>query len=195
MSVTGNVRHRAGIRVHRVTRLRDSDVTERDGCRLTTPARTMSDLAPRVPPRELARAIEEAQVLRLVTRNELLALPPSRSSPALRRAIEAAAEPALTRSEAERRFVALIRDARLPQPRTNVRLGPYEVDFHWPDQRLVVEVDGFAFHSTRAAFERDRLRDANLQAAGQRVTRVTWRQIVYEPAALIGRLAGALAAP
>jgi len=189
VSVARNVRRREGVRVHRVARLGSADVTVRDGCRLTTPARTLSDLACELAPREFSRAVEEAQVQRLVTRHELLTLLPSRRSPALRDAIE---EPSLTRSEAERRLLDVIRSARLPRPRTNVRVGFHEVDFHWPEQRLVVEVDGFAFHSTRAAFERDRLRDAQLQAAGQRVIRVTWRQITHEPAALIARLAAAL---
>ena len=99
----------------------------------------------------------------------------------------------MTRSEAERRLLALIRRARLPIPRTNVRIGRHEVDFHWPEQRLVLEVDGYAFHSSRRAFERDRLRDAELQALGQRVMRATWRQIEREPQALLVLIAGALA--
>jgi len=192
VSAAGNLRRHGGVRVHRVARLHSADITVRDGCRLTTPARTLADLASHLATRELQRAVEEAQVQRLVTRHELLTLLPSRSSPALRRAIEDHQEPALTRSEAERRLLDLIRSAQLPPPRTNTRVGRYEVDFFWPDQRLVVEVDGFAFHSTRAAFERDRLRDANLHAAGRRVMRVTWRQIAREPEALIARLATAL---
>ena len=98
-------------------------------------------------------------------------------------------EPAYTRSEAERRLLELIRAARLPLPRTNARVGPYEVDFLWPDASLVVEVDGFAFHSTRAAFERDRRRDAELHRAGLHVLRVTWRQIEDEPEALVASVA------
>jgi very-short-patch-repair endonuclease len=98
-------------------------------------------------------------------------------------------EPARTRSEAERRLLELIRAARLPEPQTNARVGPYEADFLWPEARLVVEVDGYAFHSTRAAFERDRRRDAELQALGQQVMRVTWRQIEDESEALFASLA------
>ena len=74
-----------------------------------------------------------------------------------------------------------------------MRLGPYEVDFLWREQRLVVEVDGFAYHSDRAAFERDRRRDADLAALGYTVVRVTWRQLVDEPAAVVARVAQALA--
>ncbi len=74
-----------------------------------------------------------------------------------------------------------------------MRLCGFEVDFLWRDQRLVVEVDGFAFHSSRAAFEKDRLRDAELQARGFRVLRVTWRQIVDRKEATLARIAQALA--
>ena len=97
--------------------------------------------------------------------------------------------PTLTRSEAEERFLALVRAARLPPPECNTRIGPYEVDFLWRSERLVVEVDGYAFHSSRLAFERDRRRDADLQTQGYSVMRFTWRQIVQEPVALVACLA------
>jgi very-short-patch-repair endonuclease len=117
---------------------------------------------------------------------------PRRGSRALRAALDG--EPALTRSEAERRLLALIRAARLPRPETNVRVEGYEVDFLWRPQRLIVEVDGFAYHSSRHAFERDRARDAALQAAGYRVVRFTWRQIAYDSHALVAQLSRLLAA-
>jgi very-short-patch-repair endonuclease len=67
------------------------------------------------------------------------------------------------------------------------------VDFLWPEQRLIVETDGFGAHGTRRAFERDRQRDARLQAAGYRVLRFTWRQLLDEPEVVAARLAAALA--
>jgi len=88
----------------------------------------------------------------------------------------------------------LIRAARLPAPLTNTKIGAYEVDFLWPAERLVVEVDGFAFHGPRAAFERDRRRDAELQALGYRVLRITWRRLVEEPEAVVALIAAALSA-
>jgi very-short-patch-repair endonuclease len=94
---------------------------------------------------------------------------------------------------AEARLLELIRAARLPRPQTNVRIGRYEVDLVWHAQRVVVEVDGYEFHSSRQPFERDRIRDAELQAAGYGVLRVTWRQIVHEPEAVLARLAALLA--
>ena len=66
------------------------------------------------------------------------------------------------------------------------------MDAVWPEQRLVVEVDGYAFHRTREAFERDRRRDARLLVAGYRVLRVTWRRLTREPEQVIALIAGAL---
>jgi very-short-patch-repair endonuclease len=139
----------------------------------------------------------EAQARRLTTRSDLaalLALGPRAGVAALRPLLDADAPPSLTRSQAEERLLALIRAADLPPPETNVRIDGLEVDFLWRDARLIVEVDGFAFHSSRTAFERDRARDAVLAAAGYRVIRVTWRQIVNRPEALIARIATAVRA-
>ena len=171
-------RPRRGIQVHRATSL-NAAVHLR--LPLTTPAQTLHDLAPLLPQHHLDRAVEEA-VIRGLTRPEELT-----TRPALRRA--AIIEPAITRSEAERRLLKLIRAAKLPVPRTNVVVVGWEVDALWPACTLVVEVDGYAYHGNRAAFERDRRKDAALVAAGYRVLRVTWRQIVEEPHALVALLA------
>ncbi len=175
----GHPRNRPGIRIHRTRCIEHS---LKAGLRVTTPVRTLVDLAASIGARDLERAVEEAQIRRLVTRGELARL----------RRIGPGHEPSLTRSEAERRLRALIRAARLPPPQTNERFGSYEVDFVWRDERVVVEVDGFAFHSTRAAFERDRARDRALQAAGYVVLRFTWRQLVHEPEVVVAELAAAL---
>jgi very-short-patch-repair endonuclease len=186
---------RPGIRVHR-TRLNPLDARRRDAIPVTSPARTLLDLAAIASGKELDRAIEEAQIRRLVTEQSLKEQferhPRHRGTRALRQAIRL--EPSFTRSEAERRLLELIRAARLPAPKANIRVAGHEVDVLWPDAKLVVEVDGYAFHSTRAAFERDRRRDGELQAAGYRVLRVTWRQLEDEPEALIAALARTLAA-
>jgi very-short-patch-repair endonuclease len=116
---------------------------------------------------------------------------PGRSGTATLRAL-LEDEPTFTRSEAERRLRRLILDGGLPPPETNVRLLGFEVDFVWPGAKLVVEVDGHAFHAHRAAFERDRERDQALVAAGYRVIRVTWRQLEREPLAVLARIAQAL---
>ena len=198
MTVPGrNPGRKPGIRVHRVRDLDRGDVRKLGGIPVTSAARTILDLAAVVSRRELERAMAEAYARRLARRRELASLLARRSSRpgarALKTLLDDAGAPALTRSEAEDRLLALIRAAEFPAPEVNVRIGRHEVDFLWRDQRLVVEVDGFAFHSSRAAFERDRRRDAELGTLGFRVMRVTWRQIVDEPQALIARLATALA--
>jgi very-short-patch-repair endonuclease len=163
---------------------------------VTTPARTLLDLAVVLDHGGLARALEEAEVLGLVSRPSLADLLARsrgrRGAAAIRLVLERGREPAFTRSEAEARLLGLIRAARLPTPEVNARIGGYEVDFLWREARLVVEVDGYAYHSTRAAFERDRRKDADLQALGLRTTRLTYRQIAHEPHATIAQLASAL---
>jgi very-short-patch-repair endonuclease len=99
----------------------------------------------------------------------------------------------LTRSKAEERFRDLILKAQLPAPLVNVKVRGLEVDFLWRAERLVAEVDGFAYHSSPRSFEDDRHKDACLAAAGMQVIRVTWRQIVREPEAVVVRLAQILA--
>jgi very-short-patch-repair endonuclease len=111
----------------------------------------------------------------------------------LRALLSGDASPALTRSQAEERFLALVRRAQLALPEANVGVGGYEVDFLWRSQRLAVEVDGFAFHSSRRAFNRDRRRDSLLSLKGLRVLRITWSQIVEEPEAVAALLAHNLA--
>ena len=176
--VTAQGRTRQGIRVHRSASL---NAEVHLGLRLTTPARTLHDLAPLLPQHDLDRAVEETVIRGLATAADL------QSRPALRAAT--IVEPRLTRSEAERRLVKLIRAARLPTPTTNVRVAGWEVDAFWPRHRLIVEVDGYAYHGNRAAFERDRRKDAALIAAGYRVVRITWRQISDEPHATVALLA------
>jgi very-short-patch-repair endonuclease len=168
----------------------------RDGIPVTNPARTLLDLAGQVGADELAEAINEAHVHRLVSQATLLHLiPKNRGRPGIRSLRSICADGRrMTRSAAERRFLSLLRRTQLPLPQTNAKLGGYEVDFLWPDEGLVVETDGWAAHSSRAAFERDRKRDAELAGLGISVIRVTWRQLSEEPAATARLIRKALAA-
>jgi very-short-patch-repair endonuclease len=183
-------RRRDGIVVHR-GRLDRDDVRVKDGLRVTTAGRTLLALAASADPVELERMAGEAARRNLTTEAGLRELlcrhEGERGTAALRRVL--APGPAFTRSEAERRFLGLVRAARLPAPRVNARVAGLEVDFVWHDRRLAVEVDGYAFHATRAAVEHDRRREAVLDGAGYEVLRVTWRQIADEPEALLVRLA------
>ena len=189
---------RAGLRCLRVAPLRADEVTVRHGLRVTTPARTLVDLAPVTPPAELERLVEEVQAQRLASPTEILeAIRRGTGRPGVRK-LRAVAdlvdEPLFTRSEAERRLKALLKSAALPMPRTNVKRAGWEVDAVWDRQRLVVEVDGYRYHRTRAKFERDRRKDGLLLLAGYRVLRITWRQLTREPETVVAMIAAALVA-
>ena len=186
----------AAIRIHRVSGLESDEVMVREGLPLTSPARTIIDLAGVCGSRDLERALRTALRRELVTPVDLevlLARYPRRAGRGrLRALMEADEDPAFVRSEAERRFHDLVRGAGLPRPKTNVVVEGFEVDFLWPHERLIIEVDGRAYHDGDHAFETDRARDAVLMAAGYRTMRVTWRQIVREPRQLLVKLAQAL---
>jgi len=189
-------RNRPGLRIHRSRTLQSEDVQVLHGIPVTSPARALIDLAEGAPERELERALGEALVQKLTSRSALVAAvagaPGRRGAARLRRLLELGEDPALTRSEAEERFLELVRAAGLSRPEVNVRLQGHVVDFLWRRSRLVVEVDGHRCHSSRAAFERDRRRDAQLGAAGYGVMRVTWRQMSEEPYAVVARVSQAL---
>ena len=187
---------RRNICARRLRTLGADEVTMCDGIRVTTVERTLMDVAATATARDLERALAEAYARRLSTRAEILALLERHSGrPGVRRLHElvTGASPALTRSDAEERMLAHIRRVGLPSPRVNVRVHGYEVDFYWSRHKFVVEVDGFAYHSSAASFEGDRRRDSVLAAAGIRVMRVTWRQLTEEPEITLVRLAQALA--
>jgi very-short-patch-repair endonuclease len=98
-----------------------------------------------------------------------------------------------TRSRLERRMLAIVREAGLPRPVVNHTIGPYEIDFVWPKERVLVETDGWRTHGHRFAFESDRAQDADLVAQGYVVLRFTWRQIFDKPTLVVTRVAQALA--
>ena len=189
----GHPRTRRGIRVHRA---RDIERVVVSGIPVTTVTRTLLDIATALSQRDLIRAIDEAQIQRKLDHTTLTEAVRQhtghRGARALRAAATKTTEPRLTRSEAERRLVELVEAAGLPRPQTNVKLGRWEVDALWEREGIVVEVDGFAYHSTRFAFERDRRKDGDLDDAGYRVLRLTWRQLTDERELVVARLARAL---
>jgi hypothetical protein len=89
--------------------------------------------------------------------------------------------PELTKEGLEQAFRALCKKAAIPLPSFNVSLCGHEVDAYWPQYGLVVELDGWEWHRTRKSFEEDRRRAAVLEAAGYRLLRFTWRQVIDEP--------------
>jgi very-short-patch-repair endonuclease len=197
LTVIGRDRHsRPGLRFHRALGLDPADIRCRARLPVTSPARTVLDLAANAAPLVLENALAECRRRGLARDREIhasLARSPRHAGAERVRQLLADGRPALTRSVAERRLLELIRAAELPRPQANARVCGHVVDLLWPDQRLIVEFDGWETHGRRSAFETDRRRDQRLVAAGYRVIRITWRQLEHEPFAVIARLAAALA--
>jgi very-short-patch-repair endonuclease len=171
---------RAGIRVHRSATLTPADTTTHRGIPITTPLRTLLDVAATLKRRSLEQALDRAE--RLIDFAELQqALTAHRTrpgSPSLQAVLSTyTVGSVVTRSEQEERFLRLCDDHGLPRPETNTRIEGMEVDFVWRDARLIVEVDGYKYHRLPTVFESDRERDVLLTLAGWRVLRFTWRQI------------------
>jgi very-short-patch-repair endonuclease len=95
----------------------------------------------------------------------------------------------VTRSRPEEALLPLIRAGGLPEPEVNGWLGPHEIDFLWRAERLVVQVDGYEFHSTRRSFEADHALDLEVESDGFVVMRFTRDQIEKQPEFVLVKLA------
>jgi very-short-patch-repair endonuclease len=172
-------------RVHRRYGLRLADLAIVRAIPVTAPIRTLLDLAIRLPPAKLERAVNEADRLDLVDpeklRSALSGYRGERGVARLRRLLDARTF-RLTRSELERMFLPLTEQAGLPLPLTRRWVNGFEVDFYWPGLRLIVETDGLRYHRTPAQQARDRLRDQAHAAAGLTALRFTHGQVRYEAA-------------
>jgi very-short-patch-repair endonuclease len=183
----------AGIESHR-TELPPDEVTVHDGIPVTNRARTLFDLAAVVTAQQLEHALNEAETRRLASPLPLDALiarhPRRKGTQALRRALEIQRERGETviRSDLETAFLDFVERYGLPRPKMNEPLGPYFPDALWPNERVIVELDSYAIHTTRQTFESDRERDRALTIAGYRVLRITWRQLTTQSDALAQQL-------
>lgn len=192
--VAGGRKRHERVRVHRVPGLAADETTMLGALPITTPERTLFDLAAVARLEDLVRAFEQAEALRIVDHAKLAAYAERRASGVGKLRAAIGRDPDHTRSWLERRFVALCAKANVPKPLVNTKVGPHAVDFLWPEHRLVVETDGRRWHDTRRAFETDRRRDADLAVAGYRVVRITYRRIRDEPDAVVAILAALLGA-
>jgi len=189
-----------GIKVHRARKLDPADVTTRDRIPVTTVARTLVDLTDLLPTDRILRAMREADYLKLLDTDTLIAAVQRatgrRRLNALSEAIQRHTPGQIVRDELEHLFLELVRAAGLPDPETNVKVKTrrrtYTVDCLWREQGVAVELDGRAAHIRAAAFEEDRARDAALTAIGLRVLRFTWRRLTEEPEDVLAELEATL---
>ena len=155
----GSRARRDGLRIHRSSFLA-GEGTIQANIPVTRPARTLTDIRRMLTPAEYREALRRAEFRKLPIGEH---------------------HPDGTRSELERRLLAVCRRHRIPMPQVNAAVSRFTCDFVWPDQRLIVEVDGWDAHSGSVAFEEDRARDVELRLAGWTVLRFTWKQVVNEP--------------
>jgi very-short-patch-repair endonuclease len=156
--------------------------TIHNGIPITTVPRALLDIAAGSKQRQVERAINQAEINRLwdeLSLHDLLYRYPRRpgnrtARAALRKRSEGAS---ITKSDLEELFLAFAERWRLRRPETNVFIEGFEVDCVWRAERVIIEVDSWEFHRTRAAFERDRAKSRVLQAAGWRCVSVTYLQL------------------
>jgi very-short-patch-repair endonuclease len=157
-----------------------------DGLRVTTPARTIVDMAGELNGKEMRLLVERAQDLRRFKARQIeqvLERNPRRSGSRPLLNLIALLKPDQDRAKSylERLFLKLVRQAGLPRPEVNVKIEGRERDFVWRKERLVIEVDGYAFHSSKRAIARDKKRDRELTAALWRPARFTYEEVAFEP--------------
>jgi hypothetical protein len=192
VTTTRGYKPKRGLVIHRTRLIHPDDRTEVDGIPTTSTARTLIDLADVLTDRQLAAAVNEAEVQRLFDLEVIQAvqerLPGRTGRPRLARVLAAYSEPlGYSITEAERLFLGLCERYGLPQP-SRIHLAGYELDFYWADARLAIEVDGARYHRTRRAFHEDRRRDRRLAAEGIQVARVPWLDLTERAADLVGEL-------
>jgi very-short-patch-repair endonuclease len=190
-------RRLTSVTTHRIA-LAEDEITINDGIPVTTPARTLLDLAEQLTPQRLERAVHEAEYRRLTSPLSLDALltrhQGRRGTAALRMIVDRRdLGRTRTKTELEIAFLAFLDAHHIERPRVNEPVGPYTVDALWPHQRLVAELDGRQAHQTAKAFEDDRARDRDLQVRGYRVLRITWRHLHEDERTIATQLRALLA--
>jgi predicted transcriptional regulator of viral defense system len=199
VSVPRRGRPRDRITVHRAPSMGSKDRAEQVGIPVTTIPRAFLDLASSGATRLLQQSVERAERLGrldLADLDELLRR--NAGKPGARRVREATElyrDPAFSRARSELLFLDLIKKAGLPRPALNTFVAGHEIDAYWERERFAVEVDGWEFHRTRAAFEADPLRLEKLKLAGVDAIRITARRIEREPQAVARTLRALLAQP
>jgi very-short-patch-repair endonuclease len=173
-----------GVRVHRATRFDKRDIARHQGIPVTTLAKTLLDCAPRMTPKSLTRAINDGRLngqLSIPALADVIARHPTHRGRRTVEAVLGAAGDKPTRSTFEDEFVVFCQRYGLPRPRMNAVVCGYEVDALFEEEKVIVELDGWAFHSSRASFESDRNKDADTLAAGFATLHITWARYQQSP--------------
>lgn len=183
---------RPPIVLHYAGELAPEDRALREGIPVTSIARTLLDMAATIRFDRLQRMIERSEELRLfdltAIESVLARNVGHHGAGPLRKALALYKPAPFTRSGIERRFLTLVEEAGLPRPTTGFNECGFELDIYWPEHRFAVELDTYETHGTRAAFERDRIRQEELALAGIEMIRVTGVRLEREPEKVIERV-------
>ncbi len=193
-------RSHKGVRCHQTRSLAAQNRTVIDGIPVTSLERTLLDYAEMSLRRQLIAAVEAAQrreILDITKLNALAARSPGRHGvkPLLEVVAQLDDEAPWTQSRGEATLREIIRAAGLPEPRFNVLVEGECVDAVWPDQKVIVEVDGYGYHRSRPRFANDRRRDRKLQLAGYRVFRYTYDDLDHHAPIVAAEIRDALGQP
>ena len=183
-----------GLRLH-TRHLHPSEITTvQQDLRITTPERTILDIAPTLDDDQLENVIALAIRNRLTTERKLQAQLARRKGHRGTRRIRQILElgPEWTASHAERIFLRMVRDAELARPEANARVGRRMPDFLFRDHRVIVEIDSWRWHGNRRSFENDADRHSRWTAQGWTPLKFTPRQLRDAPLLVIARLTAAL---
>jgi len=176
-----SARRHPAITIHRSSTLTTPDIATHFGVPVTSPARTLLDLTPRLTDTRLTRAVNDLRQARYLSLADLQELLQRHRGAKRLRAHTAHPERPPTRSELEDAFIHFANRHDLPEPLINTDVVGREADVFFPEHKLVVELDGYDFHHTREQFESDRDRDAARLAAGVATVRLTWERMHLSP--------------
>lgn len=175
------LRERPGILTHRCSTLTPRDTRRHHDIRTTSPARTALDIAPRTPVKHLIRGVNDAENAGHLRRHHILDVLD-------RNPRHPGAKPLMyvvgldhTQSAFEDDFPGFCADHGLPKPIMNAKVAGYEVDALFPDHKVIVELDSWAYHRDRRSFESNRERDAATLQAGFVTIRITWQRLHATP--------------
>jgi hypothetical protein len=179
-----------GVRTRRSRTIDPRDVSTWRGIPITTVPRTIVDLAATLDEDELARMVHEAAVRHRTTAPQIEAVlerrPNTKGAKTLKAVLRGDVK--VTLSKIEKRFLQLLRQANLPIPDTNRREGDRYLDARWPEHELTVELDGYRYHHTRHAWERDARRARQARARGDEYRRYTYGDVMEDPSGMLAEL-------
>lgn len=188
IEVTRRSGHRRphGVRLHQTRSLPPEHITVEAGIPVTTPERTALDMAARLDFRQMERFLvagDRAKRIRWPELHRVIEEGVGRKGRGMLRRVSLQVSPGAvdTRSNPEIDFLALCREANLPEPEVNVFVEGKLVDFFWSSERLVIEIDSYHYHGDRPAFERDHESTVALMAAGHKVLRTTEKMLEDDP--------------